>query len=195
MRPADVMNLAGCTRITLGRWIREGKLRWHLSAAGRRCYDEDEVRAFLAQHRNYSRNIVQETYVDKFTSRQAAAILGVSDQTIRRLCKQHRPPEQTGMRWLSLTRSQIDELAKRLEVAPAWPGDEKVLLGTTAAQNFLGCTWENLREWDCAEFLIPVLKTKCGFARYSKQQLVEFAHRHHDLVHHSVNTGRIRNES
>lgn len=204
MRKKEACQMLGVTSQTLDRLVRQKKVHCTKSKVnGRRIYDPDDIRAYMAQTPKHAGNLRRIDaaaigYEDRFTTTQTAKILGVTDQTVRRWLSRAGTALESlgttnpdGSGWQLLRRSQIERLAEETENELIWPPDDQIILGPLMAAEYLGIGYMKLRRLsrDGVQFrrfmnggvktlvakLVPD-KTQSGsrWSRYSKAALRKF---------------------
>lgn len=195
---SDVAKLAGVSKVTVGMWSSKVKmdgketLRWTLSPRGRRYYDPEDVREFLAKHPRYRKRVEPVQYVEKFTTTIASKVLNVKTETVARWARRAFPEKFKGQgrksKWLLLTRAEITKLAELCDLVPdwIWTSPESILLSCKDAMQFLACTRRQLETWTANKPPEPQLKSEVSGVgkriRYKKSDLAEFAREHKTLV-------------
>ena len=192
MRLGDVAKLAGVTKVTVGMWAHQKKLRWTLSPRGKRYYDEKDVREFLAKHPRYKKRVEPVKYVDQFTTTVAAKALNVKTETVVRWARIAFPEKFNAKgkksKWLLLARDEIAKLAELCDIAPDWSTLSPVgsFLTRKGAMQVLACTRRQIETWTTNRPPEPRLKSeRIGASkriRYRKSDLIEFAREHRLLV-------------
>lgn len=208
MRAADVCKRLGITKRTLGAWKACGKLTWTRSPAGRKFYREEDVELIAktdpGRIKHFQRAEARPMKYSYKTS-DVARILGVSQDTAQRWIDQYA--QQLGLsarskgKFRSLTKAQIEFVAKSRGITPKFLKPTEILLDTGHAAEFLGVSLWTLRRlrspWTeknggqpyAVEALLPAINPTGtvgkGRSMYTLAQLLAYSQRYPGVVPHA----------